>query len=322
MGKTSVLSVSSPIREVSQDQIRTALQGGQRTGFRKFARSLWYELLQKEAALSKRDQPPAGTDKKPNETRHLGPPTPVLYPKRIALSKAKSLENLANVRVMGPKLLGGVVAPTGRGVVLKDVPLGAGLAGILSHIRGGALERVVFREHPAPTLEATFIEAKLARCFFEYASQTGFLSVNGHRVLAESMDLSNTASLDYMQPLVPYLEKEYLRGARRVLILARPVHDKPEREGPIMHYPSARLHLLKDVDVEQIRRDFAKYGDVVEVTPVVSRKLCFSIHYTDIRLAIVAKQDVRSEGSIMGAKYHAWTVSYGKDPADAPCYVL
>lgn len=323
MAKTSVLSVSSPVSEVpSQNLTKGALHGVQRLGFRKFARSFWYEPIPKEADTSKRDDFPSCSEEDHQDKCHQVSPPASVYPRKLALSKAKSLENLVNVSVKDTKNATRTPFSVGRGVVLRDIPVGATLAGVLSHIRGGALERVVFRERPAPTLEVVFLEEELARRFHEYATQTGFLSINGHHILAEHMNPANTSSQDSTAPLASYLEKEYLRGARRVLLLARPVHDKPEREGPIMHYPSARLHLLKDVDVEQIRRDFGRYGDVVEITPVVSRKLCFSIHYADIRLAIVAKQEVRSEGSLMGAKYHAWTVSYDRDPADVPCYVL
>lgn len=117
--------------------------------------------------------------------------------------------------------------------------------------------------------------------------------------------------------------------ARRILVFKKPIYDKKSKlEKRKPGYPDPTINYSADFDIEEIKRDFGHYGKLVEILPVVSRKLCFGIHYYDVRSAIKIKNiiqqgvdivdnnEMSAKDNEMRRKYSGWYVWYGKDPAD------
>ncbi|ODV85490.1 hypothetical protein CANARDRAFT_178756, partial [[Candida] arabinofermentans NRRL YB-2248] len=138
-----------------------------------------------------------------------------------------------------------------------------------------------------------------------------------------------------------------MENARRVLVFKKPVSAKAkatqnahnsklfgssEKRRP--SYPDPILNYSENFDLDDIKKDFSQFGPIVEVSPVVSRKLCFAVQYLDVRSAIIAKHQLMSKESTnnpidpnvglayyqqspeLNCKYKNWYSWYGKDPAD------
>ncbi|ODV95505.1 hypothetical protein PACTADRAFT_50220 [Pachysolen tannophilus NRRL Y-2460] len=162
----------------------------------------------------------------------------------------------------------------------------------------------------------------------EYAT-TGMFIVNGYHIQpswANSNVLNIEDSNYFHQPVPAFLGNEMeLNGARRSLILKKQINAsrsiRSKTSPKYRHFPSPKSH-LSEFDCEETRRIFSKYGEIVDIAPVISRKLCFSVHYFDVRGSISAKIDLETPGSELYNKYSEWTVWYGKDPCDRPCFAL
>jgi hypothetical protein len=57
----------------------------------------------------------------------------------------------------------------------------------------------------------------------------------------------------------------------------------------------------------------------LEITPVISKKLCLAIHFYDTVSAINAKKEFDGKTTEIYEKYKDWTLWYGKDLCDTPC---
>lgn len=125
--------------------------------------------------------------------------------------------------------------------------------------------------------------------------------------------------------------------ARRVLVLKRPIEEKAYNRGPISHSftrKNGHLSLVSechttvkhnlDIDPKEIKRDFGEYGHLIEVFPIVSRKLSFGVHYYNVASAILVKRVLENATEErfsavdleMRRKYGAWHVWYGRDPTE------
>lgn len=252
---------------------------------------------------------------------------------RRALGVTKpSLENMANnlvresksdTKMTTRKLLDSYQAR--RVVVIKDITGMCGAKSVVSQICGGPLERIVFHEHKKDsTIELYFIFPEHAKKFYNYGTSTGLLVLNGGFLSLEWANRTNTHDFEHYHPSVPkYLMNEIsFYGARRCLIFSKSVPDKLTRHSYVMHYPSPRTHLSKDLDIEEIKKDFAAFGEIIDIASVISRKLCFCLNFADIRSAIIAKKECELEGSLFNSKYNNWSIWYGKDPTDRPCLTI
>ena len=94
-------------------------------------------------------------------------------------------------------------------------------------------------------------------------------------------------------------------------------------------YPDAGINYSEEFKIDEIKEDFGKYGKLVEVLPVVSRKLCFGLQYYDVKSAIKVKRIIQQpqQGGVdiseldardvpLRHKYEGWYIWYGRDPAD------
>lgn len=212
-----------------------------------------------------------------------------------------------------------------RVIVIVNIPEGTGISSILAQVCGGPMERINFYRgrgnRNANIAELYFIFPEHARKFYEYATTTRFFIVNGYALQVEWADRSNSDDLDEFHPQVPsYLAKEILHwGARRCLVFSKVVPSKTIKNTNQLHYPSAKTHFTKGLDISQIRKDLVVFGEILDIGPVISRKICFSVQFADVRSAVVAKKVCETVGSPLFDQFKDWSLWYGKDPTDLPC---
>ncbi|CDK25680.1 unnamed protein product [Kuraishia capsulata CBS 1993] len=224
-----------------------------------------------------------------------------------------------------------------RVVSLYSLPEKASLSCILAQVRGGPLERIgvrygsgdVMDDEPvdwsSAIVDLHFWRPTDADAFMEYAT-TGMFMINGKHVKAEWG--ATTVDQESSESTGSALELMADSGARRTLIFKKLIQRKISKHALNVSsrgYPSPTSHLSTDFDIDEVVKDFQQYGEIVEIAPVISRKLCFAVQFNDVRAAIMAKYDCENvestnEYSPLFDKYKKWNVWYGKDPADKPCY--
>ncbi|KAG7885770.1 hypothetical protein KL938_000802 [Ogataea parapolymorpha] len=234
-----------------------------------------------------------------------------------------------------------------RVVMLSNIHRNTSLTSIMSQIYGGPLEKVLLLDKSSlkekqydlgnqinwdeTLLHLYFQREEDALKFMNFAS-TGMFVVNGYHLHPSWIPRSGIVNTeDYLC----YHEKDSLQSlemmggsesARRVLVLKKPVlaksklnsHITSEKKRP--SYPDPILNYSPDFDLNAIRTDFSQFGPIVEILPVVSRKLCFAVQYFDVQAAVAAKHAIQAKGSVsdnqMSVKYKDWYIWYGRDPAD------
>lgn len=229
----------------------------------------------------------------------------------------KSRESLASWKSDIPK------DAAKRVLVILGIPKSTAVCGMVAQVCGGPLERVnFFRSRGAAELYFMFPEH--ARKFFEYGTRTNFFCVNGHTLTVEWANRHNTDDLDtFHPPLSTSLMREVVDwGARRCLVFSKAVPSKPSKGVLSLHYPLPKIHYSRDLDIEKVRKHMLVFGEIVDIGAVILRKLCFSVHFADVRSAIVAKKQCETAGTMLHDAYYGWTLWYGKDPTDLPCKVL
>ncbi|ODV60680.1 Ssp2p ASCRUDRAFT_35105, partial [Ascoidea rubescens DSM 1968] len=210
-----------------------------------------------------------------------------------------------------------------RIVIVKEIPRKTGLITLLSYICGGPLERIVKNMYPINSVELHYMYSKDAESFMKY-SQTGLFVVSGRHLKTEwaSRDDHNLEDHNYSyHATIPSPLLEQLKfGARRCLILKKEVNHGGSSTST-RHYPSPRSH-FSELDIKEIKEDFGRFGSMVEVVPIISKKLGLSINYFDVRSAILAKEAFDNKNSSFRRKYYDWNVWFGKDPTDKSCIPL
>lgn len=234
------------------------------------------------------------------------------------LSKGTNVKNIYKEKFCRPCTL----SYPHRVVVISGIPGDFGLNMVLSQVCGGPLEYVMLVSHGQYNIaKLYYIFAADAHKFYEYAHASGDFQFNGAIPRVEWANHRNADDHISMEPLPRYLMHQITNlSSRRVLILTKKVAHKKSHADNRLYYPNAATHFSVDLDINEVKKDFGSFGDVLEVSPVVSRKLCFSVQYADIRSAIIAKSECETEDSIMNHKYRDWKVWYSKDITDKPCY--
>ncbi|KAG7740164.1 hypothetical protein KL923_002005 [Ogataea haglerorum] len=234
-----------------------------------------------------------------------------------------------------------------RVVMLSNIHRNTSLTSIMSQIYGGPLEKVLLLDKSTlkekqydlgkqvnwdeTLLHLYFQREEDALKFMNFAS-TGMFVVNGYHLHPSWIPRSGIVNTeDYLC----YHEKDSLQSlemmggpesARRVLVLKKPVLAKSKLNSHIgsekkrASYPDPILNYSPDFDLNAIRTDFSQFGPIVEILPVVSRKLCFAVQYFDVQAAIAAKHAIQAKRNVsdnqMSVKYKDWYIWYGRDPAD------
>lgn len=248
---------------------------------------------------------------------------------RVTLGSVNSLhENLPNsTSLRSTKMPGELFRShmifSKRILLMRNIGQRSGFKNALSLVAGGPLEKITFHDSSCePYMELHYIYYDDAMRFFNYATNTGLLNFNGHKFDLEWAPLHIPESRSLLSIPSYLLNEIQSHGARRCLLFSKVVPEKPIRHSRTMHYPSPKTHYSLDLTIEKIKEDFLRFGDLIEVGSVISRKLCFSLQFYDIRSAINAKKECEAEGFPMNLKYGEWTIWYGKDPADKPCLTV
>ncbi|KAK6204298.1 uncharacterized protein RJT21DRAFT_132007 [Scheffersomyces amazonensis] len=213
-----------------------------------------------------------------------------------------------------------------RVILIKHLPSDASLSSILGQVCGGPLERFVFKtsnDKDNNYIELHFVFVDHAMNFYQY-SKCGLFLVNNVHPITEFANRFNSDELEVFHPIISKSLLYHIThdGSRRILIFAKTIYRKGWEFLNDYRFPEPYSHFSFGLDMENIKRDFSVFGEINEVGAVVSRKLCFSLHFTDIRSAINAKRECEIEGTEFNKKYQEWTILYGKDITDRPCYKL
>lgn len=177
-----------------------------------------------------------------------------------------------------------------------------------------------------------FNKVEDAKEFYQY-SKSGMFRVNDVYLKTVWIPIANNDKDDDDKKYKDLMVTNSMEGeqtARRVLVFKKPIVDNRYKHGKYHQgktdsNPKLVLYYNEDFNVDEIRKDFEEYGKIVEILPVVSRKLCFGIEYYDVRSAIKVKnlieqtteeQDSNERDNRLKRKYHGWYVWYGRDPAD------
>lgn len=217
----------------------------------------------------------------------------------------------------------------GRRVVqLKNFPANIGLKSLILQVCGGPLEKIVVHKgqqldiNNCRSIEFWFFKSEDAEAFFKY-SLTGMFLINGSHYAAEwSLPHSSYAYGVYHEEVDDLIFEEFTKNnARRTLILKKIIKksSSSKKKSTSRHYPSPKSH-LSEIDLDDIIQEFSKFGEIFEISPVVSRKLCIAIHFFNVKSAISAKREFEDDASELHAKYTDWLIWYGKDPVDRLCF--
>jgi hypothetical protein len=252
-------------------------------------------------------------------------------------------------------------------VAITDIPKKISISSLLNEIYGGPLEKIELvrkdnfqfyndeklykLNHPINwdkvSIFLHFNKYEDAKKFYQY-SKTGIFRINDVYLntiwipkIDENIEDSNNIKKNLLISKLMKSEEK----ARRVLVLKKPLLYDKKRNYKVNRrenlYSNAILNYSEDFNVEEIKKDFEAYGKLIEILPVVSRKLCFGIQYYDVRSAIKVKRIIQSSNNKsetnefnnktiddgefdelneqdlqMRNKYQDWHVWYGKDPAD------
>lgn len=201
-------------------------------------------------------------------------------------------------------------------ICFQNIPNDTGITSIISQIAGGPLKqiKVTHNNDKKRTLKEVQIEFKNrmgAEAFMKYGCRSYF-KING-------LHLEPQWSLcHHSEKSVPNFKVYNSEEVSRSLVLKR-YSDKLKKSSQCKEFNIP----LYPLNVCDIINDFSKFGKIISVVPVVSRKLCISIFYMDIQSSINAIEAYHKEGSPLFLKYSkVWLVWFGKDVSDIPSLEL
>lgn len=205
-------------------------------------------------------------------------------------------------------------------IIIGNIPSNTGIGSILSQVCGGPLEKIAVQtneEQALKRVELDFCTINAARSFMKYG-RTNMFKINGKHLspewrktpenkLSKSNRWEEQSSLELQSDFCRCLiMKKYINSGKGVR------YSDLYKQSP-----------LEPLDISEIKQDFEVFGDILEITPVVSRKLCISINFFAIESAVKAMKEYEDPTSVLHKSYfHNWAIWYGKDITDRPCVVL
>lgn len=203
--------------------------------------------------------------------------------------------------------------PEFRILILEGLPKAVNVPALVSEICCGPLEKFIFHDSDRPELEVFFQSPEQAQHFFEYVATSGFFCIYGKSVKVRWAEKAEQV------PVPAYIMDEVSSNrASRIIIMSKSIRTKTSK---ILGRKSrlAEENFSGDFNVEGMKWDFVQFGGIVEITPMISRKLSICIQFTDIRSAILVLHSLKQKNSMLHSKYALWSARYGSDPADRPC---
>lgn len=207
-----------------------------------------------------------------------------------------------------------------KSIILERIPRNTGLGSILSQVCGGPLERVeVHRTGSDATLkrvELRFLTNEGARSFMKFG-RTNMFKINGIHLNPEWGKCTDAKGYFTKGSSGDSFDEDI--GICRCLVLKKYITTNKK----FKHGENIKGFISDSLDVAEIKRDFGISGEILEIAPIVSRKLCISISYYSIDSAMRTMDDYENPNSYLHKKYFRhWAVWYGKDITDRPCIEL
>lgn len=207
-----------------------------------------------------------------------------------------------------------------KAIVLGNIPKSTGIASILAQLHGGPLENIVIHTNEDQSLKKVqldFLTHEAAYSFMKYG-RTNMFKVNGQHLTPEwgttsdpkinegnewDDQQSSSEDQDFCRCLIM---KKYINFSKKNK------YSDPYKESP-----------LEPLNIFEIKQDFGTFGEILEITPIVSRKLCISINFFSIDSAMNAMKEYENPTSNLHKVYfNDWAIWYGKDITDRPCIAL
>lgn len=207
-----------------------------------------------------------------------------------------------------------------KAVVLNNIPKNTGITSILAQMHGGPLENIVIHtddDYALKKVELDFLTYEAAYSFMKYG-RTNMFKVNGKHLTPEwrrrsehkikrdhewEEQQSSNDDQDFCRCLIM---KKYINCSKRTR------YSDAYKESP-----------LEPLNLSEIKQDFGTFGEILEITPVVSRKLCISINFFNMESARRVMKEYETPGSNLHKIYfNNWAIWYGKDVTDRPCIAL
>lgn len=202
-----------------------------------------------------------------------------------------------------------------RYIIMSGFAAATSMADVVSRVRGGAIERIVLGTEPEPYLELFFLDYKAANSFFQFA-RTGLFIVNGKRPL-----VSRKPPTKNIAPVQEHVLKAASTiGASRVIILQSLPKAPRLPSWSYERFPKPSQWHVKGFDVEDISRDMRQFGEILEIRPVVCEECAVAVHFMSLADLVLAMRSLAQYGTSYFHKYQMWTVKFGPDPADTPCF--
>lgn len=205
-------------------------------------------------------------------------------------------------------------------VVIKNIPHGTGISSIINQIFGGLLENVTLiydTDNRLKDVKLKFQTMEDADAFMKY-SYTNLFKVNGRRLYPQwEVKVPGEISSDN---LLEQFTKNVVRpdGACRSLILKQQSHNNSSKSNS-----RERTNTIQELNITKIKQDFVNFGELLNIAPLISRKICLSINFLDVRSAMKAMEAYEDLNSDLHKKYFTtWSMWYGKDITDRTCIEL
>ncbi|CCC68244.1 hypothetical protein NCAS_0B01600 [Naumovozyma castellii] len=198
-----------------------------------------------------------------------------------------------------------------RSVTIENIPTYTGMYSILNQISGGPLEKFCYYRNENSrqatyTMTLNFLSSNNAQDFMKFG-KTNLFKVNGFHLQPKWSSVEGSVSSQTNSAKSKLAKTGCIC---RYIILKRHSGKTTCTKVPILEY----------VDIQEIRKDFGCYGGIVEITPVISKKVCLSIGYYDIYSAVRAMVAYENSSTDLHKKYfQSWTLWYGNDISERPC---
>ncbi|CCE62762.1 hypothetical protein TPHA_0D01210 [Tetrapisispora phaffii CBS 4417] len=241
---------------------------------------------------------------------------PNLYKSKPVDSQLSSLSSDSQSPLSSPvgqykTSLDSSINPT-RVIYIRDIPSNVSMKSIISQIYGGPLESLKLIKHDESRsrnqdMELVFLKKADATNFLRY-SRTHLFHINGKRLYSEPGSNNNLLNSNKA------FDSTINNNISRTLIMKR-YNKTTEKQEQV-----SKEFLIDYFDIEEVRKDFFQFGNIVDITPIVSRKVCLSISYYNIKAAMDAMKAYDDPYSEFHKKYsEEWVVWYGKDVTDRSC---
>lgn len=207
-----------------------------------------------------------------------------------------------------------------KAIVISNIPKSTGIASILAQLHGGPLENIAVHmgdDQNLKKVQLDFHTHEAANSFMKYG-RTNMFKINGQHLTPEWGRISDhktkksnewdeqTSSNEDQDSCRCLIMKRYINSVKRTK------YSDPYKESP-----------LEPLNLSEIRQDFGNFGNILEITPIVSRKLCISINFFSMESATRAMCEYEDPTSDLHKTYfNDWAIWYGKDVTDRPCLAL